>query len=122
MLARRAQLVAAVDPAELSDAARSLPNVVHVQKQSQKCVSELERMFESVPVDAIVCDMNQPVHVCIAAAAPLLPLLQPGGWLVMTCKMSGLGRDRCALVECAGCLPFWNHAGTTTDFVFQDRF
>lgn len=99
MLARRSQLVAAVDPAELSDATRGLPNVVHVQKSSETAVDDLTALFATVPVSTIVCDMNQPMRACVAAVAPLLPLLQPGGWLVMTCKMGGIGRDRCALAR-----------------------
>ena len=97
LLARRARRVVAVDPAELSSACLQLPNVRHVQ-QSSEAVDAILAALGDHRVDCIVCDMNQPVHFCGACIAPLLDLLAPGGWVILTLKFYGMARDRCVHV------------------------
>ena len=53
---------------------------------------------EALQLELIVCDMNQAPRVAIAAVQPLLSHLTPGGFLVMTCKLYGTGRNRCAVL------------------------
>ena len=94
LLAQRARRVVAVDPAELSDQCKALPNVRHVQASSSETES-ITTALEGHKVEVVVCDMNQSPQFCAGCIGPLLPLLAPGGWIVMTCKMYGMGRDRC---------------------------
>ena len=47
-------------------------------------------------MDLIVCDMNMLPHMAAECMEPLLPFLLPGGFVIMTCKLMGGGRDRCA--------------------------
>jgi 23S rRNA C2498 (ribose-2'-O)-methylase RlmM len=96
LLAARAQHVVAVDTAELSAQCAALPNVRHVHKTSES-VAEIRGAINMHAVDLITCDMNQPPRFCSECIAPLLNLLRPGGWVVMTVKLYGLGRDRCEL-------------------------
>jgi hypothetical protein len=56
-------------------------------------------------VDLIVSDMNMLPHLAAECMDPLLPFLVPGGFIILTCKLMGLGRDRCSSVSalCAAC-------------------
>lgn len=94
--AQTEELVIAVDPAELSDACLVLSNVCHVKKNSKTAVDEISRLLQGRPVDIIVCDMNMLPHLCAACVEPLLQFLVPGGYLIMSCKLMGNGRDRWA--------------------------
>lgn len=95
LLAKRAQYVVAVDPANLSEQCAGLTNVRHIQKSSYDAGKAIVEAMGEHKVDVIVCDMNQPPRFCAECISPLLPLLVPGGWMVMTCKLYGMGRDRC---------------------------
>lgn len=90
------ELVIAVDPAELSEACLALANVRHIKTVSKKAVEEISRLLEGRPVDIIVCDMNMLPHLAAVCVEPLLQFLMPGGYLIMSCKLIGNGRDRCA--------------------------
>lgn len=90
-----ADTVFAVDPAELSEQCRALPNVVHVQRRSSEAVPAIQKVLHGRRVDIIVCDMNMLPQECAPCIAPLLPLLAPGGHVILTCKFSGNGRERC---------------------------
>ena len=93
-LAKRAQRVAAVDPAALSAQCTALPNVRHIRKTSA-ATAEIAAACGGHKASVITCDMNQTADFCAGCIAPLLPLLQPGGWVIMTVKLSGRARDRC---------------------------
>jgi 23S rRNA U2552 (ribose-2'-O)-methylase RlmE/FtsJ len=93
-------LVIAVDPAELSDACLALANVVHVKCVSRIAGEVITRLLDSRPVDIIVCDMNMLPHRAADCVEPLLQYLVPGGYLIMTCKLMGNGRDRCTSKAC----------------------
>lgn len=56
-------------------------------------------------VDLIVCDMNMLPHLCAECMDPFLPFLKPGGFVILTCKLTGVGRHRCGpySIPCA-----WN--------------
>ena len=54
-------------------------------------------------MDLIVCDMNMLPHMAAQCMEPLLPFLVPGGFVILTCKLMGCGRDRCAPALCAVC-------------------
>jgi 23S rRNA (cytidine2498-2'-O)-methyltransferase len=94
LLAKRARRVVAVDPANLSEQCAGLKNVRHIRKSSVDAGDSIVQALGEHKVDVIVCDMNQPPRFCADCISPLLPLLVPGGWIVMTCKMYGMGRDR----------------------------
>lgn len=136
-----AETVFAVDPADLSAQALALPAVQHVRKRSGDAVPDIRAGLRGRGVDIIVCDMNQLPQECAPCIAPLLPLLAPGGHVVMTCKFTGNGRERCAAcargrVACAaehsccmhmpfGCSPCgrvgasWASAGGLCSFVLR---
>lgn len=101
-----AETVFAVDPAELSEQCLSLANVLHVRKRSGDAVADIRDGLHGRRVDIIVCDMNVLPQECAPCIAPLLPLLAPGGYVILTCKFAGNGRERCAQPPWLGLLPF----------------
>eukprot|EP00892_Ulva_mutabilis_P003792 jgi/Ulvmu1/1785/UM119_0003.1 len=105
LASKGADTVFAVDPAELSEQCRSLPNVVHVQKRSEDAVPEIAAALRGRQVDIIVCDMNQLPQQCAPCIEPLLPLLAPGGYAILTCKFAGNGRYRTDSIAKVRALP-----------------
>lgn len=96
LAATGAETVFAVDPADLSEQCLALANVQHVRKRSGDAVADIREGLRGRGVDIIVCDMNVLPQVCAPCIAPLLPLLAPGGYVILTCKFAGNGRERCA--------------------------
>mmetsp|Transcript_27343 Transcript_27343/g.73948 ORF Transcript_27343/g.73948 Transcript_27343/m.73948 type:complete len:283 (-) Transcript_27343:698-1546(-) len=97
-LAATAELVVAIDPAELSPDVAALPNVHHLKMMSQdpQIASAISHTLgsEDVLVDVLTCDMNShPLEAC-RAVKELIPFLKPGGICIMTLKCRGMGRDR----------------------------
>lgn len=73
------------------------------------CVAgqRIEDLLEGRQVDLIVCDMNMLPHMAAVCVEPLLPFLVPGGFVILTCKLMGKGRDRCSplhLLSLLSCL------------------
>ena len=94
VLAGRADRVWAVDPTPALDAAvAALPNVEHLAMKAEDAARVLKRSVREGCVDIIVCDINRPAFSCAEIVADLLPVLRPGGLLVMTLKLTGLGRS-----------------------------
>lgn len=46
------------------------------------------------PLDLLCCDANMHAAEVLSLVRPLLPLLRPGGLLVLTLKFCGRGRDK----------------------------
>ena len=94
VLAGRADRVWAVDPTPALDAeVAALPNVEHLAMKAQDAARVLKKSVREGCVDIIVCDINRPAFSCAEIVADLLPILRPGGLLVMTLKLTGLGRS-----------------------------
>ena len=77
--------VTAVDPAALSDALVSHPNLVHVQSVAQKLISQKEA--NSRTFDLIANDMRMDMMESCKIMLDMVPLLTPGGLAVMTLKL-----------------------------------
>lgn len=98
----------AVDPAELDPSVLSRPNVRHLQMKGEAAVQVILEEARALrassgdtasasrdhPVDLIVCDINDHCETTSKIIAPLVPLLRPGGLMVMTMKCRGRGIKR----------------------------
>lgn len=93
-IAKFMHLVVAIDPAELHPEVDALPNVVHLQKKSQEAGDELFRVLGGCPVDLIVCDANRHPLEIMDTLRPLLGVLRPGGFLLLTLKFRGKGWEK----------------------------
>lgn len=99
-LAGMCRQVLAVDPAEFGVCESSLPpHVTHLRMKAEDAVDQIATLLQGRGVDLLVSDMNQHPQRAAKAIAALLPLLKPGGYLVMTLKFYGIGRDRSARVK-----------------------
>ena len=66
----------------------------------------------------------------LPAILPLIPIVAPGGWLILTLKFRGLGRDRSHWLakvpamlgrECANTRLLWLYANTDTERTFATQ-
>ncbi|GBF88771.1 hypothetical protein Rsub_01672 [Raphidocelis subcapitata] len=90
--------VAAVDPAELAPSVLELPAVRHVRALSEAAGPALEALLPAGGAELLVSDMCAHPVQAVKVLRPLLRLLRPGGLLVMTLKLPGVGRDRTGVV------------------------
>lgn len=97
-LAQHARLVVAVDPAEMHPEALQ-PNVRHLQVMSDVALDLYGQVTGGELADLLCCDMNQHPEASVRFLKPMMRLLKPGGWLIVTFKLRGLGRDRSALAK-----------------------
>ena len=97
-LAQHARLVVAVDPAEMHPEALQ-PNVRHLQVMSDAALDLYGQVTGGELADLLCCDMNQHPEASVRFLKPMLRLVKPGGWLIVTFKLRGLGRDRSALAK-----------------------
>jgi 23S rRNA (cytidine2498-2'-O)-methyltransferase len=82
VLAERGAEVVAVDPAELAPDVAALPRVTHLRGRAEALLGSADL----APFDLIVNDMNTDPRESAAAVRSLLPLLKPGGSVIMTVK------------------------------------
>lgn len=93
VLAQHAKLVIAVDPAEL-DSRALLPGVTHFACKAEAAVEQIHQLVGEAGVDLLVSDVNKHPSQIIEMLRPLLPLLRPGGAVVLTCKFFGRSAGR----------------------------
>lgn len=88
--------VVSVDPADMSPAALALPNLKHVRAKAEEAVPAIQRELAAWGgrADLLVSDMNKHPAAMVKMVAPLLPLLRPGGRLVLTLKFFSRSRDK----------------------------
>eukprot|EP00884_Botryococcus_braunii_P006350 jgi/Botrbrau1/15716/Bobra.4_1s0086.1 len=97
-LAGRSQQVVAIDPADLDAEVAALPNVAHLKCTSDVALSSLLAMAEG-RADLLTCDMNQQCFVVLEYVRQLLPAVRSGGYIIVTMKFAGVGRERDSMVE-----------------------
>lgn len=94
VLSRYVDRVVAVDPAAMSPEALALPNLVHIRKKVEDALPDVRRALGGAGADLLVCDMNKHPLAMIAMVKPLMPLLKPGGRLVLTLKFFSRSRGK----------------------------
>lgn len=101
-----AAAVVAVDPAALAPSALAAPGVTHIPMLSSDpgAVERVRAALRGGAADALTCDANLPPKHAAAAVLPLLPLLKPGGLVVLTlkCLNPGAGDDKAFATRVAG--------------------
>lgn len=99
LAAAGARLVVSIDPAELDPAVAALPNLVHLQCKCDQAVSS-GRLAAALAaggcaaIDYLVCDVNAHPGDAYGMLEPVLPLLGPGGVLILTLKTFGRGKHK----------------------------
>lgn len=93
-MARHADRVFAADPALLDDRVLALPNVVHLQTRAPEVLSSISERAGLQGVDMLVSDMNMHPSDMMALIASVIPCLRQGGFLVLTLKFAGVGRNK----------------------------
>lgn len=95
-LAQQGFHILAVDPADMEPAVEAHPHVTHIRSTSQLADAAVEEQLKwhGGTAQLLLSDMNQHPKQVAAAMQPLLRHLRPGGWVIMTLKLPGLGRDR----------------------------
>ncbi|PRW56831.1 cell division [Chlorella sorokiniana] len=88
VLAAAAQHVIAVDPAALDERAL-LPNVTHLACKAQDAVPRIRELAGERGIGLLVSDMNRHPLQLADMLRPLLPLLHPGGAVILTLKYYG---------------------------------
>lgn len=94
-----AGLVVSIDPADMDPGVLAHPAVRHIKLKCQDAVSS-GALAEHLTgagrgsVDLVVCDVNAHPNDAVAMLTPVLPLLAPGGRLVLTLKTFGRGRGK----------------------------
>ncbi|KAK2075730.1 hypothetical protein QBZ16_001471 [Prototheca wickerhamii] len=94
VLSRYVDRVVAVDPAAMSPEALALPNLVHIRKKVEDALPDVRRALGGAGADLLVCDMNKHPLAMIAMVKPLMPLLKPGGRLILTLKFFSRSRGK----------------------------
>ena len=104
----------ALDPAKLDEDVEALENVRHLKMRShdpgalqavRRALSESESESENeeggtsttnpaTSVDLLTCDANEPPSVAATCILPLIPLLCPGGIVVLTLKLRFPGKEK----------------------------
>ena len=74
-------------------------NVRHLQVMSDVALDLYGQVTGGELADLLCCDMNQHPEASLRFLKPMMRLLKPGGWLIVTFKLRGLGRDRSALAK-----------------------
>ncbi|KAF6263544.1 hypothetical protein COO60DRAFT_1668602 [Scenedesmus sp. NREL 46B-D3] len=91
--------VLAVDPAPLHPDVTARPRVQQILGRAQDVGEQVDAALAGQQADLLVCDMNDhPVRVG-ELLLPLLPKLKPGGWLILTLKFYGRGREKATMVH-----------------------
>ncbi|KAG2445310.1 hypothetical protein HYH02_008776 [Chlamydomonas schloesseri] len=99
LAAAGARLVVSIDPAELDPAVAAMPNLVHLQCKCDVAVSS-GRLAAALAaagctaIDYLVCDVNAHPGDAYGMLEPVLPLLGPGGVLILTLKTFGRGKHK----------------------------
>ncbi|KAG2490785.1 hypothetical protein HYH03_010707 [Edaphochlamys debaryana] len=99
LAAAGARLVVSIDPAQMDPGVAALPNVTHLQCRCDEAVASgrLAGALEAAglsEVDYVVCDVNAHPGQTVGWLEPVLPLLAPGGSLILTLKTFGRGKDK----------------------------
>lgn len=93
-LAKRMNLVIAIDPAELHPDVQLLSNVIHIRKKTQDSMAEISAALDTSYADLLVCDANKHPLDVMKMLHPLFPMLRPGALFVLTLKFRGKGREK----------------------------
>ncbi|KAI3428151.1 hypothetical protein D9Q98_006535 [Chlorella vulgaris] len=94
VLASRARQVIAVDPAAMDEQALVPGVVTHLACKAELAVQRIRELVGAAGVDLLVSDVNRYPTDAVEMMAPLLPLLHPGGAVVLTLKFQGRGAGR----------------------------
>lgn len=91
--------VLAVDPAPLHPDVTARPRVHQILGKAQEVGQQVDEVLAGQQADLLVCDMNDhPIRVG-EHLLPLLTKLKPGGWLILTLKFYGKGREKATMVN-----------------------
>eukprot|EP00775_Hariotina_reticulata_P009789 gene9789-9947_t len=88
-----------IDPADLHPEVTAHPAVAHVKARVQDASVEIEQLLAGQQADLLVCDMNNHPVLAWKLISPAIQHLRKGGWLILTLKFYGRGRDKHTMAE-----------------------